>query len=162
MLLGIPENYIEVIEQEVIVRSLIHTNGIVSCSLEWLLTSFDPDRPVYSAGADRLRSVLGEEPTDYLSNTPLEAAFQWCLSCYSSVYKKLDFLSVNFSIECKELLPGRFFPSTESDNYDVEGLQPDIIYYAKEKTGENTHTLADMLFCTKDGELVLVDVTGGG
>ena len=51
---------------------------------------------------------------------PLEAAYNWSLSCSSALNKELLFLchEDSFKFECKELLPGRLFPQTDSSEYD--------------------------------------------
>ena len=102
---------------------------------------------------------------DFRSQTPLEAAYSWTLSCSSALHMTLHFLrrEVAFMFECKELLPGRLFPQTDSSEYDKSfpAVKHDVMYYIKERNGHHTHPLADMFFCTKKDELVLVDVTGG-
>lgn len=126
MLLGVPENCMEKIERQV--GSLVHTNRKVSCTLEWFLTKLDPNNPVYRQGANWLWNVSEENPTDCLANTPLKAAFQWSLSCYSAIYKVLRFATMDFNIQCKKLQPGQLFPSTDNKKYDVKGVPPGIIY----------------------------------
>ena len=159
LLLGIPEKNIEPIERQV--SNIFIVDGSVSCSLMHLLTMEDPEYKVYSVGRRRFMHMLTAQ--DYLSHTPLESAYNWSLSCLSAVKESLTFLndSTEYMIKCKRLLPGRLFPTIETDTYDLSFMKPDTIYFAAERDGLPTHPLADMFFCTKDGQLVLIDIAGG-
>lgn len=113
-------------------------------------------------GAFRFHNLLWSSP-DLLSDVPLEAAYNWSLSCMSAMQGKLLFSSRLFYIECKKLLPGRLFPTDDSSSYDetFAEVKHNVVYFARERDGRPTHPLADIFFCTKEGEIVLVDVTGG-
>lgn len=70
------------------------------------------------------------------------------------MYKKYD-------IKCDDLCPGRIFSSNRAIDPDVHFMEHNTLYYVEEGQGVPTHPLCDLFFCTKRGELVLIDVTGG-
>ena len=157
MLVGVKESDMESIERQV--SDIVLIDDRVSCSLNCLLTMSDPMYYAYNAGRIRLFQVLMRD--DYLSQTPLEAAYSWSICCTSAVVGQLEFLNKSFKIKCENLLPGRLFPQDDSSTYNTKLLKPGIIYIVEERNGHPTHPLADIFFCTELGELVLVDVTGG-
>ena len=97
-----------------------------------------------------------------LNSTPLEAAYVWALSCTAAVNKEIIFLDREFYLkECTKLVAGRIFGATIAD-YDLSAVKCGVMYHAKEGVeGLPMHPLADIFFLTEDGELVLIDVTGG-
>jgi len=163
LLLGIREVEIDDLNAAVPNIILIHRNRI-SSSLQTLFTMSSSECPVYEAGQELLYSVLSSTTADYLSNTPLEAAFAWTLSVRSSVYGKIQFFSDTpvFKMRCKDLLPGRIFTSDTNANYNMDLVKKNVFYYVKGGKNLPNHPLADIFFRTKANELVLIDVTGGG
>ena len=70
------------------VADLVVIDDIVTASLERLLTINDPDVRVYNTGRALFRKTVASSH-DLLSQTPLEAAFTWALSCRAAVEGKL-------------------------------------------------------------------------
>ena len=135
--------------------------GLFTVSIERLLQFYDKNYEIYNIGRYLFRNSLGN--TDLFSETPLEAAYYWSLSCRSALSGTVEFdPNLYFPIRCKSLKPGRLFPNTDSSVYNLEFLEPDTFYYANEKNAncKCTHPLADLFFVSKD-QLVLVDITGG-
>ena len=120
---------------------------------------------IYGLGRHRLEMILTSPKTiDFMSQTPLEAAYGWLLSCRCSAkLGELKFGSKIWQIECNYLQPYRLFNGHNSTDYvdNFKNLKYDTIYYVEEGKGKVTHPLCDILFCTKKDELVLIDVTGG-
>ena len=161
LLLGMTEDKLQTLHRQV--PRLAYMAKTVTASLEYLLTTDDPEYDVYSQGQERFRALLSKD--DYLSQAPLEAAYHWSLSCTSAMHGNLelrDDLGV-FVIKCEQLLPGRLFEGQDNTMYDrkFEEVKRNVIYYAKEREDKcPTHPLADMFFRT-ESELVLLDFTGG-
>jgi len=132
---------------------------MLSTSLSNLLSWTDPKISVFNEGNALFSLMLTDE--DYLSATPLEAAYIWSLSSKSALGGGLKFPHSYFTIKCKKLLSARLFPGGNSSLCDSSFLKKDILYYADERNGKPTHPLAYIFFITKDKQLVLVDVTGG-
>ena len=92
LLMGIPEVELgEAIERQVSNIIIIDDDGEcnVSCKLKCLLIIKDPKYRVYRDGRDRLMSMLNSP--DFLSQTQLEVAYSWTLSCQSAVGGELKF-----------------------------------------------------------------------
>jgi hypothetical protein len=166
LLLGMGEAELDILERQVSDLVLLD-RAQFSVSLQRLLTMSDPTCMLYSAGRTLLQIAMAELD-DLLAHTPLEASYAWALSCASPVGGELQFMprGLSFSIQATRLKPKRIFPAQYSSVYDVqelEQLESNVIFYADEK-GEKkkpTHPLADLFFRTKDGDLVLIDVSGG-
>ena len=133
--------------------------GLFTTSLVSLLARRDPNIEVYNKGLIKFRSMLVSD--DYLSSTPLEAAYIWTLATRSAVVGLLEFYECLFTIQCNKLEPARLFPGDNSSICDTAFLRQDVLYYADERNSKPTHPLADIFFITKDQQLVLVDVAGG-
>mmetsp|Transcript_25691 Transcript_25691/g.102478 ORF Transcript_25691/g.102478 Transcript_25691/m.102478 type:complete len:471 (+) Transcript_25691:621-2033(+) len=88
LLLGVPDNKQNDVFTRQVADLVIANNGksdVVTASLMTLLYWKDPTCLVYGTGRDRLRvALMYENVTDYLSATPLEAAYAWTLSCFSA------------------------------------------------------------------------------
>ena len=80
LMVGIEEEEFESIERQV--NDIVVIDNRITSSLRTLLDANDPNFPVYSAGQTLFLNLLQE--TDFLSSTPLEAAYCWSLSCISS------------------------------------------------------------------------------
>ena len=164
LLLGVEDAEVEDIERQIRDPIVLESEKMTS-SLQCLLNMSDPNYEVYSKGCDHFATMLLSD--DYLSNTPLEAAYHWSLSCRSAVTGQLGLRMKNrykvFKIKCKDLVPGRLFPQHDTSiDFNMDEFEPDVMYYVVEGAGEDTHPICDMFFCTAKGEFVLVDVTGGG
>ena len=134
--------------------------GKITVSIGRLIRATDKNHGIYNIGKELFKNTL--KKPDILSETPLEAAYYWTLSCMSACEGEVELGSLDFPIRCKSLKPGRLFPNTDSSVYNLEFLEPDTFYYADEKNAncKCTHPLADLFFVSKD-QLVLVDITGG-
>jgi hypothetical protein len=145
------------------VADLVIMGGIVTASLERLLTIKDPDVRVYNMARALFLNVIASG--GLLSQTPLEAAFAWTLSCRAAVDGKLQFSRhATFPIRCGHVLSRRFFPKVDTTDYNLAAVLPETIYYVQgveAVDGLPTHPLADIFFRTSDDDVVLVDVTGG-
>jgi hypothetical protein len=164
LLIGIQETELER-EVERQIQTLFVVGNLVTSSLEHLLSCADPKYPIYSLGRNRLRTVLTSPKTiEFNSQTPLEAAYTWVLSCLSAVGGVLDIGPESWEIKCKNLKQGRLFEGDDITNYveNFKNMVCDTIYYVVEEKGETTHPCCDIFFCTKNNELVLIDVTSGG
>ena len=159
LLLCIPESKRESEEYRQLPNLLLVTGGLLTTSIDSLLARTDPNVMVYNIGKLHFRSMLARE--DYLSSTPLEAAYIWTLSTQAAVAGSLEFLYTAFEINCRELLRARLFPGDNSGVYDTSFLRPDILYYVDERDGKPTHPLADVFFITENKKLVLINITGG-
>ncbi len=159
LLLGIPESerfndkYRQMVDLQVVGDDLLST------SLDKLLVSRDPNIEVYNEGRIIFNSMLAWD--DYLSSTPLEAAYIWTLATRSAIVGRLNFYEDEFTIKCSQLAPARLFPGDDSSICDTAFLRQDVLYYADERNGKPTHPLADIFFITRKQQLVLVDVAGG-
>jgi hypothetical protein len=138
-------------------------DGSISVSLMKLLTMDDPNFGVFSTARHLFQNVftLGSSE-DLISSTPLERAYLWSLACASSFNRKLKLGSNIFKFVCNNIKPGRIFPGADKSVYDLNKLEPHILYYAIARNGEPTHPLADLFFRTTDNEIVLIDIFGGG
>eukprot|EP01042_Synura_sphagnicola_P003366 gene3366-4170_t len=141
------------------VGDLIVANGLLTSSLGALLAVTDTNHPVYAQGKRLLYSVLtSSKPysTEYFTMSPLEAAYCWALSCRSSKYKELSFHVDGpvFEMEIDRILPQHYF---------FDSLETNVLYHTEKLKGESElcPPASDLLFLTKDGQLVLMDVTGG-
>ena len=136
----------------------------LTSSLRRLLSITDERYPIYAKGRDLLRKVLkSPQESDLLSSTPLEAMYAWVLSCRSAVDGDLTFTCFSknqFLIKCERLKPGRFFIGSDTNDYNVDKLKENVIYYVDEPERDK-HPLADMFFRTKFNEVVLISITGG-
>ena len=157
LLVGIADVDSDTIERQV--YNVVVVGNIISCSLPELIGMCDPNVTVHYHGRNRFVKTLLSP--DYLSGTPLEAAYSWTLSCASALKNGLDFNNTRFAIKCNALRPGRLFSDTETSNHnDFCDLQSDVMYYADEWPS-NTPPLCDIFFRTSDNVIVLVDITGG-
>jgi hypothetical protein len=138
-------------------------DGRISVSLMKLLTTVDPNFGVFNTARHLFQNVftLGSSE-DLISSTPLERAYLWSLACASSFNRKLKLGSNIFKFVCNNIKPGRIFPGANKSVYDLNKLEPHILYYAIARNGEPTHPLADLFFRTTDNEIVLIDIFGGG
>jgi hypothetical protein len=143
---------------------------IMSASLERLLCWADPTCPVYNKGRNRFANQLEYSTIEILGGTPLEAAFCWTLACASALKGELKFGPRTFEIKSEGLKAGRLFETDSSSSYRADwanALDFDVLYYADEKD-ENTgkmllpHPCCDIFLRTRNNELVLIDVYGGG
>ena len=161
LLLGVEEKNVKYLERQIQDLVVLESKNVTS-SLQRLLNIYDPNYKVYSKGRDRFATMLMSD--DYLSKTPLEAAYYWSLSCRSAVRGQLVLRMKNgfkaFEIKCKDLVPGRLFP--QQIDFNMNKFEPDVMYYVVEGAGRVTHPLCDIFFRTAEGEFVLVDITGGG
>ena len=160
LLLGLPEDEVQWLQRQV--PRLVFVDKHVTASLEYLLTINDPKYFVYLQGQERFRELLSTKD-DYLSQAPLEAAYNWSLSCMSAMQGALMLWDMEvFLIKCEKLLPGRLFQGHDNTTYDrtFAAVKHNVIYYAAEQDGYPTHPLTDMFFRTEE-ELVLLDITGG-
>jgi hypothetical protein len=104
---------------------------------------------------------------DLPSIIPLEAAYYWTLACRTAVLGGIKFFvdQPGFNIGCKSLKPARF-TGTDSTFIDIDLLQKmqqNTMYYAHGKEeGQATHPVANLFFKTKENDLVLIDIAGGG
>ncbi len=159
LLLGIPESerfndkYRQMVDLQVV------GNDLLTTSLDKLLVNSDPNVKVFNAGQRIFYSMLTWD--DYLSSTPLVAAYIWTLSTRSAIVGCLGFYENEFTIQCSQLEPARLFPGDDSSICDTSFLRQDVLYYADERNGKPTHPLADIFFITDEQQLVLVDVAGG-
>jgi hypothetical protein len=122
----------------------------------------DPNVEVYRDGSVCFAGMLNS--SDLLEGTPVEVAYAWALSCAAAVDGEIVFLRARFRFEgCTELLAARIFTGGNiSDGYDLSAVKCGVMYYAKEGVEDlPMHPLGDIFFRTKDGKLVLVDITGG-
>ena len=158
LILGVREEMMEKFERQV--SNIVVINNLFTSSLQHLLTINDTNFGVYIYGRVRMVRCL-EQHFDYLSQTPLEAAYNWSLSCSSALNKELLFLchEDSFKFECKELLPGRLFPQTDSSEYDKSfpAVKHDVMYYVEERDDHHTHPLADMFFAPSLCLLILLE-----
>ena len=162
LLLGIEEE-LALLDGHVPDIVLIKGN-IISSSLQTLLNIGADECPIYSSGKELFYSVLcSKSTTDYLANTPLEAAYVWTISIRSSFYGVLQFhySGPSFAIRCTRLISGRLFPGDDNTMYNVQSVEEGTIYYVKEGKKQVTHPLADIYFRTRK-ELVVIDVSEGG
>ena len=164
LLLGVEDEEVKNLERQIQDLVVLESENVTS-SLQRLLNMYDPNYKVYSKGRDHFATMLTSD--DYLSNTPLEAAYYWSLSCRSAVSEQLVLRMKNgykaFKIECKDLVPGRLFPQHDTSiDFNMDEFEPDVMYYVVEGAGKVTHPLCDIFFRTAEGEFVLVDITGGG
>ena len=83
-------------------------HGLLTTSLETLLSMRDPNFEVYNEGRIKFKSMLSQD--DFLSSTPLEAAYTWTLSTTSAIEGVLAFHECEFTITCNELDSARLFP----------------------------------------------------
>ena len=92
------------------VQDIVVVGSLVTTSLERLITSDVPRFSIYGLGRDRLEMILRSPKTiDFMSQTPLEAAYGWLLSCRSA---KIGGLTIGFKtwqIKCNDLQPYRLF-----------------------------------------------------
>ena len=143
---------------------------------------------VLRSGDDAVRNLMRmpegsratEADVDWLSGTPLEAAYVWALSTRASVHGNLEFGKMQCEFQCDSIYPGvlgevkdkyrtgrvsRLFPDTDNSDYDLSWVKPCVFYHAEERThGQPTHPLADAWFrCSVYGKpsLVLLDFAGG-
>ena len=116
---------------------------------------------IYDEGRDLFQGATVSSKYNLFSNTPLEAAYYWTLSCRASKGSILSFGLIKFHFKCKELDGGRIFPNSSSSEYDFSSVKENVMYYATERNGYPMHPLADLWFKTQENELVLVDITGG-
>ena len=93
LLVGLQEEDLEDIQRQVH-HIVLLAGSLVTCSLEERLIMHDPNVPIYSDGLARLKKVLNS--ADYLSGTPLEAAYTWVLSCHSALKGGLSFANKEF------------------------------------------------------------------
>eukprot|EP01036_Dinobryon_divergens_P028071 gene28071-36960_t len=144
LLLGIPETdrFNDVYRQ--LPDLQLVDDGLITTSLETLLSRRDPNIEVYNEGRIKFKSMLSQD--DYLSSTttPLETAYIWTPATQSAIVRALVFYEYVFTIKCKTLEPVHLFP--------------DVLYYADTRNGKSTHPLADIFFITKEQQLVLVAV----
>ena len=90
---------------------------------------------------------------DYLSNTPLEAAYSWVLSCKSYIHKDIELGGMLFRIHCENLLPKRIFPGgcfylVTSNSYESSDEDED-----KEPPPKRIHSNLDYWRRVLDGYL---------
>jgi hypothetical protein len=96
LLLGIPESerfndkYRQMVDLQVV------GNDLLSTSLDKLLVNCDPNVKVFNAGQRIFISMLAWD--DYLSSTPLEAAYIWTLSTRSAIVGRLHIYEDMFTI----------------------------------------------------------------
>lgn len=160
LLMGIADSEREFYRQLPQQELLLVSGGLLTTSLECLLARSDPNVVVYNSGRSIFSNVLMAE--DYLSSTPLEAAYIWTLSTKSALEGSLQFYKSCFTIKCDELVRARLFPGDDSSGtINTNFLRENILYFAEERNGRPTHPLADIFFITKQKQLVLVDVAGG-
>jgi hypothetical protein len=129
-------------------------NDLLSTSLDKLLLNCDPNVKVFNAEQRIFYSMLTWD--DYLSSTPLKAAYIWTLSTRSAIVGRLNFYEDVFTIQCSQLAPARLFPGDDSSICDTSFLRQDVLYYADERNGKPIHPLADIFFITDEQQLVLV------
>jgi hypothetical protein len=152
---------------------------LVTCSLQMLLTLFDPNINPFNTGRDLFAYALNDDDPDLLSGTPLEYAYFWALACQSAVRGSIRFgrgPEQSFAIQCKELVPGRLFEETSNKLHknSLKHVRKSVIYYAGEPrdhdrvtsvanttTSKTFHPEADLFFVTDSNQLVLIDITGG-
>ena len=159
LLLGIPDNEIFSDVHRQLSDLQVVGNGLLTTSLENLLSRCDPEFEVYNEGRNKFVSILSN--SDYLSNTPLEAAYVWVLATKAAKEKFLQFYERQFTFMCNELKTARLFPGGSSSICETAFLKQGVLYCADERNGQPIHPLADIFFITKKMQLVLVDVTGG-
>ena len=106
LLIGVREDDIESIERQV--SNIVVVGDKLTSSLERLLCIRDPHYKIYAIGRQKFFVILNED--DYMSNTPLEAAYCWSLSCMPAVNGELRFINKIFCIKCNDLRDGRQFP----------------------------------------------------
>ena len=150
---------------------VLSTFGGISLSFSRLLNSADAEYMVYNDGKQLFLNVLTSKSATSLSSergSPLEAAYAWSLACGSGLSGKFHFQdgydTTSFTTRCKRIVAGRIFPTDNDSIYNIDHLEPDIMYQAIERCeGGNTpdHPLAKLFFKTSDNELVLIDITGG-
>ena len=101
---------------------------------------------VYSKGHARGRFEELPSSPNYLSQTPLEAAYTWSLSCTSALVKKKKkvFGSEQFFIECNNLQPGQVYPQDDSSTYDNDFAKVKLFILLKNAP----HTLSLTWFST--------------
>jgi hypothetical protein len=103
LLLGVYEATVDDAIQRQIHEMLV-VGKLVTSSLENLLTISDPGVPIYSVGRNILRKVLSSAYTiNFNSQTPLEAAYSWYLSCYSAMRGEQSLGPNDFEIKCNRL-----------------------------------------------------------
>ncbi|KAJ1437706.1 hypothetical protein B484DRAFT_428226 [Ochromonadaceae sp. CCMP2298] len=141
-------------------------NRRLSVSLQRLLKIYDEKVPVYRKGAEFFHDKAFCATGDFLSSTPLEAAYVWTLAVHLAKFKSIKFLFDSFDVEkLVKIKSGRLFPGNQVDKPDIDAitaLRKDALYYAAEKDGLHaTHSRADIWFRTTDEEVVLIDVFGG-
>ena len=157
-LVGVEDEDIDKVHRQV-QGIVVAQKDTLSYSILNLMNSSDPTVPVYSQGCILFAESVSNP--DYLSNTPLEAAYSWVLSCKSYMSKDIILGATQFRIHCDNLLPKRIFPGSDDSKYNLDDLEHNTIYYALERNGEPTHPLCDIFFRTQNDEVVLLDVTGG-
>jgi hypothetical protein len=140
-------------------------NSKISSTISHLVSTDDPETPVFGIGAVRFASVLDHH--DLLISAPLEEAYLWVLACRAALNGRLSFNRSPFSVKCTAIKRGRIFPGTNPNELnDVSKLESDVMYFADEPVRHGrcklTHPRADMFFRSSDGrDVVLMDVTGG-
>jgi len=160
LLCGMMDHYSDFIHQQLAdVVSL--PEGRITVSVPRLLEMRHPEIDVYATGRDLFDRLLSS--SGFVSGSPLEAAYYWTLSCHSAISHSLNFEHLeSYLIKCNCLMPSRLFLGSDSSNYDLSFLKPNIMYYADERVGGRTaHPIADLFFITRDDKLVLIGIYGG-
>lgn len=139
-----------------------------TASLEHLVVLQDTDEKldaIFSQCSTLMSDIICRQP-DFLSNTPLEIAYRWILSCNSAINRKLIFNNWSFLIKCEQVEERRIFAhkkATPINDELIDNLQNNTLYYVQEGKGYETHPLFDMFFLDarrKKPTLVMIDVTG--
>ena len=144
-------------------------NRLLSVSLLRLLNIHDRNVPVYHAGAFLFHRKAFCATGDFLSSTPLEAAYVWTLAVHLADRKSIAFPFACFNVEqLVDIIPHRLFSSNQVNKPDIaaiQALRKDVLYYAAEKGGlsdhHDTHPWADLWFRTTSDQVVLIDISGG-
>jgi hypothetical protein len=138
----------------------------ISVSVMELLSIDDPNYGVYSKGRELFANCL--EQSDLLCSTPLEAAYNWTISCRSAIDGKIYFcMHDTVNIRCNGLVAGQLFHDTNNSEYALDFLKKGTMYYTIERNGNDNndkyiHPIADLFFLSDKDELVLVSIIGGG
>lgn len=151
-----PQFHLEVPNDQLVVD-----NGRVTCKFTSLLEmSFPDEGRVFDKGRELMANTVSH---DFLTaQRPLKAAYFWALSTRALHLERLDFVEQIHGFLCRQLKPGRIFPSHQAQGHSLDWIsqiEPRTFYYADE--GKDPHPLIDCWFLNEVGDVVLCAIASG-